>query len=202
MNKWIPLLLLLAVSAGADEDILMQRIIALEKRVAQLENQLKPVLDEERIKKVAEEQKLLARDRMMLDGEYLSRFDLNLIEKAYQTGSRDWTTEEAAKAFKLLTEKYPKANRTGCAVLGMAQAKNGREQIELLEKAIAQHGGCFYASGVNVGAYARLYLGLRYYRDDKKEQAAKWFEDLKTNFPEAIDHKGQLLTAHLAGLEG
>ena len=193
--------ILLCSTSLADEDILLQRIIALEQRVAELEAQLEPVLEEERVKNVAEAQRMLARERVMLDGEVLSRLDLNLIEKAYQAGSRDWTTEEAAHAFKLLVEKYPKANRTGCAVLSVAQTKSGAEQIALLEKAIAQHGSSYYLNGVNVGAYARLYLGMRYKKDGQEEQAAKLFKELKTGFPEAVDHKGQLLTSHLEGLE-
>ncbi|QBG48666.1 tetratricopeptide repeat protein [Verrucomicrobia bacterium S94] len=200
MKPLIALTCLLTVSVYADESILLQRIVALEKRVAELEEKLAPVLEEERVKAIAEEQKALARERMLLDAEYLKRIDLNLIEKAYQTGSKDWTTEEAARAFKLLIEKYPQANRTGCAVLSMAQTKSGNEQIELLEKAINEHGTCYFLNGVNVGAYARLYLGMRYLKDGKKEKAAQLFEELKNHFPDAIDHKGQPLTTHLEGL--
>ena len=114
---------------------------------------------------------------------------------------RDWSTEEAAKALALLREKFPTANRTGCAILAMAQASSDAEQIKLLEQAIAEHGSCYYPNGVNVGAYARLYLGLRHYKDGEKEKAAKQFAQLRADFPDAVDHKGQLLTSHLEGLK-
>ncbi|MDZ8118654.1 tetratricopeptide repeat protein [Pontiella agarivorans] len=201
MKKNLFLFFFLTLSVVADENILLQRIIALENRVAELEEKLAPVLEEERVKNIVAQQKALARERMLLDAEYLKRIDLNLIEKAYQTGSKDWTTEEASRAFKLLIEKYPQANRTGCAVLGMAQAKRGKEQIELLEKAITEHGTCYFLNGVNVGAYARLYLGMRYKKEEKNEKAAKLFEEIKSRYPDAVDHKGQLLTSYIQGLE-
>ena len=201
MKKLIPFLCLLSLSAVADEAILLQRIVALENRITELEEKLAPVLEEERVKEVAEQQKELARERIMMDGEYLSRLDLNLIEKAYHIANQDWKSGEAQKALSLLTEKYPKANRTGCAVLAMAQVKEGQEQIRLLKIIIQDYGTCYYASGVNVGAYARLYLGMRYKKDGEDDAAAKLFEALRTNFPHAVDHKGQLLTSHIKGLE-
>ncbi len=201
MKSVLIALVLLPLAPRADEGILSQRIIALEKRVAELEKKLAPVLEEERVKQIAEARKRRARERMLLDAEHLSRLDLNLIEKAYQTANRDWKAEEAKKALALLTEKYPAANRTGCAVLAMAQASEGDEQIKLLRDAIEKHGGCYYLNGVNVGAYARLYLGMRYKRDGKDAEANKLFAELRADFPDAVDHTGQLLTAHLTGIE-
>ncbi|VGO17147.1 hypothetical protein PDESU_05742 [Pontiella desulfatans] len=190
-----------AAAVHADEGVLLQRIVALEKRVAELEARLAPVLEEERVKEVAARQKELARTRMMMDGEYLSRNDLNLIEKGYHAANQDWKTEEAKKTVAVLTEKYPRANRTGCAVLALAQASEGDAQIKLLEQAIETHNMCFYANGVQVGAYARLYLGMRLKHDGKDGEAKRLFEELRTAYPDAIDHTGQLLTSHLEGLE-
>jgi len=196
----IPIFALVA-TLHADEGILLQRIVALEKRVAELEQKLAPVLEEERVKEIAERQKELARERMMLDAEMLSRLDLQLIEKAYQTAAQNWKSEEAEKALTLLREKYPRANRTGCAVLAMAQSSEGEKQIRLLEEAIEKYGGAYYLNGVNVGAYARLYLGMRLKKDGNDEAAEKLFQEVRTSFPNAVDHNGQLLTAHLEGLE-
>lgn len=201
MKLQIALLCLLSISAFSDEAILLQRIVALETRIAQLEEKLAPVLEEERVKEVAKQQKELARERIMMDAEFLSRLDLNLIEKAYYTANQDWKSEEAQKALALLTEKYPKANRTGCAVLAMAQVKEGREQIRLLRIAIQDYGTSYYASGVNVGAYARLYLGMRSKKEGDNDAAALLFDELETDYPDAVDHKGQLLTSHIKGLE-
>lgn len=42
---------------------------------------------------------------------------------------------------------------------------------------------------------------MRLKKDDEDEKAAALFEELKTHFPNAIDHKGHLLTSHLEGIE-
>lgn len=201
MKKSIVLLFALIPSLQADEGILLQRIVALENRVAELEEKLAPVLEQERVKKVAAQQKSLARERMMMDAEFLSRLDLNLIEKAYHTANQDWQAEEAGKTVALLVERYPRANRTGCAVLARAQAIDGGEQLKLLKDAAEKHNACFYANGVQVGAYARLYLGMRYKKEGQDDEAHNLFEEIRTTYPDAIDHKGQLLTSHLEGLE-
>ncbi len=194
--------LLLAGSTFANESVLLQRIIELEKRVAELEQKLAPVLEEERIKEVVKQQRETARIRMLLDAEIYSRDELNAIEKAYHIANNDWKAAEAGNAVKYLVEKFPRANRTGCAVLSRAQSVEGEEQLDLLKQAVTQFGGCYYSNGVNVGAYARLYLGMRYKRDgEEDEKAAKLFSDLRKNHPDAIDHKGQLLTAHLDEME-
>jgi TolA-binding protein len=201
MKTWIPLLCLLSASTLADDNILLQRIIALENRVAELEQKLAPVLEEERVKGIVEQQQHIARERMMLDAEIYSRTDLRIIEKLYQTANSDWKSDDAQKSLKILIEKFPRANRTGCAVLYLGQMTKDAEQLNYLKQAIDKHSGCYYGDGVNVGAYARLYLGMRYKNDEKNAEAAALFEEIQTNYPDAIDHKGQLLTSHLKGLQ-
>ena len=201
MKRFLPLLLICVTTAHADEDILMQRIVALENRVAELEEKLAPVLEEERIKGIVVQQKALARERMLIDAEFLSRLDLNLIEKVYHTANQDWKSDKAKQAVALLTVKFPRANRTGCAVLNRAQSAKGDEQLALLNQAIEKYATCYFLNGVQVGPYARLYLGMRYKKEEKNDEAAKQFKILRTTYPNAIDYKGQLLTAHLDGLE-
>ncbi len=201
MKRVLTCLCLFAAPLHADESVLLQRIVALEKHVAELEEKLAPVLEEERVKAVAAQQKEMARERMLMDAEFLIRHDLNLIEKAYQAAEQNWKAEEAKQAVAFLIEKHPAANRTGCAVLALAQASEGDEQLRLLRRAIEKHDGCFYPNGVQVGAYARLYLGMRYKRDGKDDEAKELFHELQTAYPDAVDHKGQLLTSHLEGME-
>ncbi|MDF7806474.1 tetratricopeptide repeat protein [Pontiellaceae bacterium B12219] len=200
MKKIFLICSLLALSANADESILLQRIVALETRLAELEQKLAPVLEEERVKEIVKQQKALARERMMLDAEFLSRSDLRNIEKLYQTANADWKSEEAKKSLELLIANYPKANRTGCAVLYLGQMTKGAEQLKYLNSAIENYGDCYYGNGVNVGAYARLYLAMRYNKEGKTEAAEKLFEQIRTSYPDAVDHKGQLLTTHLEDL--
>ena len=204
MKKWISALIfftVLPLPSLADEAILLQRIIALEKHVAELEAKLAPVLEEERVKTVVKQQQAFAHERMMMDAEIFQRHDLQIIEKLYQTANADWKAEDARKAVEYLTERYPRANRTGCAVLTLAQSTEGKEQLDLLKKAIEPFGNCYYANGVQVGPYARLYLAMRHTKDGKDEAAARLFEELRTAYPDAVDHEGQLLTAHLTGME-
>jgi len=204
MKKWILTYLVFAtlpLAVHADEGILLQRIVALEKHVAELEARLAPVLELERIKKVVKQQQARAHERIMMDAEFHPRHDLNIIEKLYQTANQDWKAEDASKAVTLLTERYPRANRTGCAVLTLAQSTEGNEQLGYLKQAIEKYGNCYYSNGVQVGAYARLYLAMRHKRDGQNKDAAKLFEEIRTRYPDAVDHKGQLLTAHLEGME-
>lgn len=130
MKKLMLLLCSLTLSTLADESVLLQRIVALEKRIAELEEQLAPVLEAERMKTIVAGQKVLARERMRADAEVYSRTDLRSVEKLYQTANSDWKSEEAQKSLKLLIEKYPEANRTGCAVLYLGQMTKGSEQLE------------------------------------------------------------------------
>jgi hypothetical protein len=185
----------------ADDGILLQRIVALENRVAGLEARLAPVLEQERIKDLVQQHRELARTRMMMDAEIYQRHDLDIIEKLHETASRDWKADDAGKAVGLLTQRYPAANRTGCAVLSRAQSIEGNEQLELLKQAIGKHGGCYYPNGVQVGPYAKLYLAMRHKRDGNDAEADRLFLDIRKNHPDAVDRNGQLLTSHLEGME-
>jgi hypothetical protein len=190
----------LVATGRADDGVLLQRIVALEQRVAELEAKLAPVLEQERVKEVVKQQQARARERMMMDGDIYQRVDLQTIEKLYQIANKDWKSEEAQKSLKLLIERYPRANRTGCAELYLGQMTTGDEQLDYLKRAI-EHGDCYYGDGVNVGAYARLYLAMRYKKEGKDKEAAELFNDLRTNFPDAIDHKGKLLSTYAEGMD-
>ena len=196
--KLILLVLILLVPAlHADESILLQRIIALENHVTELEARLAPVLEKERIKKVVAEQKSLARERMLIDAEILTRHDLNLIEKAYHTVNEDIHSEPAQRALAFLIEKYPQANRTGCAILTRAQSISGSEQRSLLQHAIEKYSTCYYADGTQVGPYAQLYLAMLHIKEGHPKEANPLFASLRASHPNAIDHKGQLLSSHI-----
>lgn len=204
MKKWIRIflgLVALPLATSADDGILLQRIVALEKHVAELEAKLAPVLEQERVKQVVKQQQALAHERMMMDGEIYQRHDLQIIEKLYQTANKDWKSDDAKASLQLLVEKYPRANRTGCALLYLGQMSEGDKQLEYLQSAIELYGNCYYGDGVQVGPYARLYLAMRYKKDGKDKEASELFGQLRTRFPDAIDHEGKLLTMHIAGME-
>jgi hypothetical protein len=87
--------------------------------------------------------------------------------------------------------KYSSANRTGCATLYLGQMSTGDQQIEYLQKAIDDFSDCFYGDGAQVGAFARFVLFDRYHHDGEKEKAAKLAEEIRTDYPDAIDHRGR-----------
>ena len=150
---------------------LKKRIEALEERVSKLE----AVLGKEEAKQTKEQigdgERVKARARMKKDLEVYSSEDLSKIEKLYQVANKEWRSEEAKASLKELISKYDKANRTGCALLYMGQMSKGDEQIDYLTKAIEGFSDCYYLNGVQVGAYARMYLAFRYKQDGPVSQS-------------------------------
>lgn len=102
------------------------------------------------------------RRRISEDRKQYSDEQLGEIETLYQAANKQWNTPEAKESLKTLTEKHPKANRAGCAVLYLAQMSDGEEREKLLKLAIGGYGDCFYGNGVQVGSCARWYLAFCY----------------------------------------
>lgn len=127
------------------------------------------------------------------DKKTYSDEQLREIEKLYQSANKNLKSPEAKEALKSLIEKYPKANRTGCAVQYMGQMSSGEEKETYLKLAIKDFGDCYYGSGVQVGAYARLYLAYYYKEIGKEKEAKTLFDEIRRNFPDAVNHKGKLL---------
>ena len=128
------------------------------------------------------------------DRKTYSEEQLREIETLYQSANKDLRSPEAKTALQNLIEKYPKANRTGCAVQYMAQMSQGEEKEKYLKMAIKNFGDCYYGNGVQVGAYARLYLGYYYKELGKAQEAQTLFEEIRKDYPDAVNHKGKLLS--------
>ena len=173
---------------------LEKRITELEKEVAELKTALAPVLIEVRAKEIAGQQRLEAKKRMRKDSEIYSRDELREIEKLYQVANKQWRSKEGRDSLKELIKKYDKANRTGCALLYLGQMSKGEEQEKYLKQAIEGFSDCFYGNGVQVGAYARYYLAYHYKNAGDKSKAKKMFAELEEEYPNAINHKGKLLS--------
>ncbi|MFA7172019.1 MAG: tetratricopeptide repeat protein [Kiritimatiellia bacterium] len=133
------------------------------------------------------------RRRYEEDRKTYSDAQLREIESLYQSANKDLRSPEAKEALKSLIEKYPKANRTGCAVQYMGQMSSSEEKESYLKLAIKDFGDCYYGSGVQVGAYARLYLAYYYKETGRAKEAQALFDEIRTNFPDAVNHKGKLL---------
>lgn len=140
-----------------------------------------------------------ARERMRDDARYYSKEDREEIEKLYQSWQSKKGKEQDAIAVTL-QRRFPKANRTGCAVLMMALNSSRSRQVKLLQQVIKDHGDCRYLNGVQVGALARYYLIIMLTQDAKKDEAQKYMDELKTSYPNAIDHS-RILLSHLLSMK-
>lgn len=67
--------------------------------------------------------------------------------------------------------RFPKANRTGCAMFYLAQDWARQKRTRLLKQAIQNHGGCRYDNGLQVGAMARYRLINALMETGKQEEA-------------------------------
>jgi TolA-binding protein len=137
------------------------------------------------------------RKRFEEDRKTYSVDELREIENLYQVANKQWNTPEAKESLRKLIEKFPKANRTGCAVQYMGQMSTGEEKEKYLKLAIKDFGNCYYGSGVQVGAYARLYLGYYYKEKGKDKEAKALFDELRKDYPDAVSHKGKRLADNL-----
>ena len=122
-----------------------------------------------------------------------AKFDLATrreIERLYRMSSSKG--DGSAEALKTLEEKYPEANRTGCAVMYAAQrSRDVKKREEILKRAIEKYGDCFYGDGVQVAAQARWYLSGLYSREGKKDEAKKLLDEIKAKYPDAVTHQGK-----------
>lgn len=182
-----------ACIAHADTN-LEQRVADLEKEVAELKAALDPVLEKAKAEQVVVQQREKARARMRKDAELYSRDELKEIESLYQVANKQWRTEEGKESLQQLISKYENANRTGCALLYLGQMSQGEERENYLKQAIADFSDCYYGDGVQVGAYARYYLAYHYKEAGEEKRTAELFKEIGELYPDAIDHKGKLLS--------
>jgi hypothetical protein len=146
------------------------------------------------IDEVVSQQRKQAKARMQKDLEIYSRRELQEIETLYQVANKKWKSEEGKKSLEKLIEKYNNANRTGCALLYLGQMSIGKERENYLMQAIKGFSDCFYGDGVQVGAYARYYLAHHYNAIGNKVKSETIFQEIRKQFPYAINHKGELLS--------
>jgi TolA-binding protein len=172
---------------------LTERVQSLEARVARME-QLAPA-QESNAPAPAQSTDLRTRvrQRFELDRTLYSQEQLMDIERLYQVANKQWDSPEAKESLKQLIDKYPKANRTGCALQYLGQMSSGQEKEKYLKQAMADFSDCYYGSGVQVGAYARFYLAHYYQETGKSKEAAALFEEIRKDYPDAVNHKGRLL---------
>jgi len=168
-------------------------IVLLTQNVAQLEKQLQPVIARQAMENRQQALRERFTKRMSQDQQKYTRDQLNEAEQLYQAASQKWGTPEAVQGLQSMIKKYPDLDRTGCAVLYLADMSKGDERAGYLQDCIDKYTDCFYGDGVQVGAYARFLLAEDYRSAGEKEKAAALFNEIKANYAEAIDHGGKLL---------
>jgi len=172
---------------------LKSRVEKLEKEVGELKGQITPIQSQDQV----QERRRILRERFntrwQKDSEKYSSDQLRELENLYQVANKNWRSEEARKSLEELLKKFPDTNRTGCAVLYMAQWSEGEEREKRLKEAIEKFDDCFYGNGVQVGAYARYLLGYYYFDKGEKEKAKALFNEILDKYPDAVDHSGNLL---------
>lgn len=172
---------------------LRRKIKSLEDRVAKLEEIISAKENKDQSPPNLADLRERVKKRFEQDQETYSQEELKEIERLYQVANKEWNSPEAKVCLKALIEKYPKANRTGCALQYLGQMSSGEEKEKYLKQAIEDFGDCYYGSGVQVGAYARLYLADYYQKNGKKDEASALYEEIRKHYPDAVNHKGKLL---------
>jgi cyclic lactone autoinducer peptide len=132
-------------------------------------------------------------NRTAQDQEKYTPQQLHDAEQLYLVANQRWGTAEAKESLQTMIREYPDINRTGCAVLYLAQMSQGDERARYLQDCIDKYNDCFYGDGVQVGAYARFLLAGDCQSRGETGKAGALFDEIKTQYAGAIDHQGNLL---------
>ena len=162
-------------------------------KVTQLEKMMAPVKAQQA---AADRQKALGQkfaQRMAQDQQKYTQEQLRDAENLYQTANQKWGTLEASNSLRAMIEKYADLDRTGCAVLYLAQMSKGDDRAGYLQDCIDKYNDCFYGDGVQVGVYARFLLAQDCRSNGERAKADALFNEIKAKYPDAIDHSGKLL---------
>ena len=207
-----------AAQAGDAKDRQIQELQAqvkrLEARLAELERKVAPILARQsggadgaaeprpaaqNAQALLQKNQTRARERMRADLKKHKQDELRKAEELYQVANKNWRSEEAKQSLQQMIEQFPDINRTGCAVLYLGQYATGEERERLLTDAAEKYGDCYYGDGVQVGAYARFLLGLYYQENGQADKAKKLFDEIRTRYADATDHRGRPLVAQIPG---
>ena len=127
--------------------------------------------------------------RTQVDRDLYGQDGLREIERLYAAYARSREVED--DNLKALIEKYPKANRTGCAVMYAGQRSRGADDGKWFRQAIENHSDCLYGDGAQVGAYARFYLAGLLHQKGKADEAKTLRDEILKLYPDAVTHRGQ-----------
>ena len=207
-------------AAGDSKDRQIEELRAtvkrLEARLAELEKKVAPILAKQgapaegagaqpaaqAAQAMMQKNQVKARERMRADLKKHKQDELRKAEALYQVANKNWRSDEAKQSLQQMVEQYPDINRTGCAVLYLGQYAEGEERERLLTEAAEKYGDCYYGDGVQVGAYARFLLALYYKENGQADKAKTLFDEIRSKYPDATDHRGGSLAAQMQGAQG
>ena len=126
--------------------------------------------------------------RLQKDRELYGVEGLRKIETAYRAYAKSKDVDN--KDLQVLITEFPKANRTGCAVMYAGQRARGADDGRWFRLAIEKYGDCMYGSGAQVGAYARFYLAKHLEHKGDKEGCEKLQAEILKLYPDALTHRG------------
>ena len=133
-----------------------------------------------------EKQRQIAQQQFVKERAIYGNAARKEIENLYQEFSK---THDLATMRKL-ADKYPLANRTGCAILYAADYAPGAKREELLKMAIEKFDGCYYGDGARVGVLARVILASLYNGTNRTNEGRALWREVAEKYPDAIDHRG------------
>lgn len=136
--------------------------------------------------------------RLAQDGKKYSQQQIAKAEQLYLAGNRNWGTAEAMASFKGVIQEFPDSNFAGMAELNLAQMSQGDVRDQYLQDCMDHYNDCFYDDGVVVGAYARFLLARDLQNRGETQQAETLFNEMKTQYPDAIDHQGHRLADYVS----
>lgn len=180
-------------SPASEIQALQQRVTLLENKVQEMDLLLEPLRKQQQIQQRRETLRTKFEEKIAIDRKKYKDAELREAETLYQVANKNWKSPEAKKSLEEMIQKYPDINRTGCAVLYLAQSSEGDEKVKYLQMAIDKFNDCYYGDGVQVGAYARYLLGWHYQNTGNNTKANTLFYELKTQFSNSVDHSGNFL---------
>ena len=137
--------------------------------------------------------------RIQKDRELYGVDGLREIEITYRAYSKSKDADN--EYLQTLIKKFPKANRTGCAVMYAGQRSRGTDDGKWFRLAMESYGDCFYGDGAQVGAYARFYLAGLLERKGDNAGAEKLRREILELYPDALTHRGRKMANYLRKAE-
>jgi hypothetical protein len=176
-----------------DVEQLKQKVAQLEKQVREIAQLLEPLKTQQAAESRRKALRPKFEKRMAQDREKHTPEQMHEAENLMRMADQQWGSAEANQSCQTLIRKYPGLDRAGCAMLYIAQMSRGDDRAKYLQNCIEKYDDCFYGDGVQVGAYARFLLAADYRSKGEGEKATALYTELKSKYPDAIDHNGRLL---------